>query len=65
MTAWKNKLHGTCKAGTFKPVRGRNNPTVFLPLSTILGRQSTPSNKHKCKDSKYLIEEQVRHIYTR
>ena len=38
-------------------------PPHFMPLNTYVGGQITPDNKYECKESKYLTEEQARHIY--
>ena len=41
-------------------MKGRNDPTTFLPLSTNKGEQV---NINKPKDNQYLTEEQARHVY--
>ena len=41
-------------------MKGRNDPTTFLPLSPKIGRQT---NNHKARDNQYLTEEQARHVY--
>ena len=45
---------------TFKHIKGRNDPTTFLPLCTNIGRHT---NINKPKDNQYLTQEQVRHVY--
>ena len=41
-------------------MKGRNDPTTFLPLSPKIGGQI---NNNKPKDDQYLTEEQARHVY--
>ena len=41
-------------------MKGRNDPTIFLPLSPKLSGQM---NNNRPKDSQYLTEEQARYIY--
>ena len=39
-----------------------NDSTTFLPLNTNIGGQIAQNN-HAHKESKYLSEEQARHVY--
>ena len=48
------------KTGTLKLIKGRNDPTAFLPLSPKTGGQT---NNSKPKDNWFLTEEQARHVY--
>ena len=47
------------KTRTFKLIKGRNDPTAFLPLNTSIGGQI---NCKESKDNQYLTEEQARHV---
>ena len=57
-----NSLEVNTSARTFKLIKGKNNPTAFLPLNVNVGGQIR-SDKHKYKENKYLTEDQARHIY--
>ena len=48
------------KTRTFKLMKGRIDPTTFLPLRPKIGGQI---NNNKPKDNQYLTEEQVIHVY--
>ena len=50
------------KTGTFKLIKGRNDPTTFLPLSPKIGGQITNNTPNT---SQYLTKEQARHVYKR
>ena len=41
-------------------MKGRSDPTTFLPLSPKIGGQASTS---KPKDNQYLTEDQARHVY--
>ena len=41
-------------------MKGRNDPTTFLPLSPKIGGQVS---NNKPKDNQYLTEDQARHVY--
>ena len=41
-------------------MKGRSDPTIFLPLSPKIGGQVS---NNKPKDNQYLTEEQARHVY--
>ena len=46
----------------FKLIEGKDDPTLFLYLSSNIGGQARP-NKHESKESKYLTEEQAEFLY--
>ena len=48
------------RLGTFKLMKGRNDPTTFLPLSPRIGEQVV---NNKPKASQYLTEKQARYVY--
>ena len=48
------------KIRTFKLIEGKNDPVTFLPLNTNIGGQSNPI---KDKETRYLTEDQAKHIY--
>ena len=48
------------KTRTFKLIKGRNDLTTFLPVSTNIGGHE---NCNKSKDNQHLTEEQARHVY--
>ena len=62
ITLIKYDLHRKYEARAFKLINGRNDPTTFLPLNTNTGRQIVQNN-YAHKESKYLSEEQTRHVY--
>ena len=49
-------------ARAFKLIKGRNDSTTFLPLNINIGGQIVQNN-YVHKESKYLSEEQARHVY--
>ena len=48
--------------GTFKLMKGKNDPTRFLPLNANISREIRP-DKYESKENKYLMENQARHVY--
>ena len=45
-----------------KLIKGRNDPTAFLPLNTNIGGKIV-QNSYVHKESKYQSEEQAKHVY--
>ena len=43
-------------------MKGSNDPTAFLPVNAKIGGQIVQNN-YAHKESKYLSEEQARHVY--
>ena len=52
------------RAGHFKLITGKNDPTTFLPLSAKMGGQiNNNNNNNKPNASQYLTKEQANHVY--